>query len=131
MLVLETALELYIKFHRGEGEMVLGLLPLLDHPQTALRVSTARLIGVIVERNWDSGTIPEDEALRAELIARATRDDAIEVRVAATRALAHFPPEMVDEVLDRIADSDPDQQVRYVAELIRLEHRRKLERGAE
>jgi hypothetical protein len=131
VLVLETALDLYIKFHRGEGEMVLGLLPLLDHPQTGLRVSTARLIGVIVDRHWASGTIPEDEALRAELIARATRDDAIEVRVAATRALAHFPPEMVDEVLDRIADSDPDQQVRYVAALIRLEHRRKLEPGAE
>ena len=32
----------------------------------------------------------------------------------------------IDEVLDLIAESDPDQQVRYVAELIRLEHRRKL-----
>lgn len=127
VLVLETALDLYIKFHRGEGDMILGLLPLLDHPRMDLRASTAQLIGVIVDRHWETGEIPEDETLRAELIARATRDDAIEVRVAATRALAHFPPELVDEVLDRIADSDPDQHVRYIAELIRLEHRREVD----
>ena len=108
-LVLGTALDLYIKFRRGDGEMVLGLVPLLDHPRTELRASTARLIGLIVDRHWESGTIPEDEELRAELIDRATRDDAIEVRVAATKALANFPPEMVDEVLDRIAESDPEQ----------------------
>jgi len=123
-LVLGTALDLYIKFRRGDGEMVLGLVPLLDHPRTELRAATAQLIGLIVDRHWESGTIPEDEELRAELVARATRDDAIEVRVAATKALANFPPEMVDEVLDRIAESDPEQQVRYTAELIRLQHRR-------
>jgi len=123
-LVLGTALDLYIKFRRGEGDMVLGLVPLLDHPRTEVRAATAQLIGLIVDRHWDDGTIPEDEELRSELVARATRDDAIEVRVAATKALANFPPEMVDEVLDRIAESDPEQQVRYTAELIRLEHRR-------
>jgi hypothetical protein len=123
-LVLGTAIDLYIKFRRGDGELVLGLLPLLDHPRTELRASTARLIGLIVDRHWESGTIPDDEALRAELVSRATRDDAIEVRVAATKALANFPPELVDEVLDQIAESDPEQQVRYTAELIRLEHRR-------
>jgi hypothetical protein len=123
-LVLGTALDLYIKFRRGDGEMVAELLPLLDHPRTELRVATAELIGQIVERHWEDGSIPDDEALRAELVARATRDDAIEVRVAATKALANFPPEMVDEVLDRIADSDPEQQVRYTAELMRLQHKR-------
>lgn len=128
VLVLDTALDLYIKFHRGDGDLVLGLLPLLEHPQTELRASCAQLIGLIVDRHWGTGSIPEDEALRAELIARATRDDAIEVRVAATRALSSFPPEMVDEVLDQIADSDPDQHVRYTAELIRLEHKLKEER---
>lgn len=124
VLVLDTALDLYIKFHRGDGDLVLDLLPLLDHPRADLRASAAQLIGLIVDRHWGTGTIPEDEGLRAELIARATRDDATEVRVAATKALANFPPEMVDEVLDQIADSDPDQRVRYIAELIRLEHRR-------
>ena len=57
--------------------------------------------------------------------------DAIEVRVAATRALSSFPPDMVDEVLERIADSDPDQHVRYTAELIRLEHRLREKRPGE
>ena len=123
-LVLGTALDLYIKFRRGEGEMVLGLVPLLDHPRTEVRAESAQLIGLIIDRHWESGTIPEDEELRAELVARATRDEAIEVRVAAIKALANFPPELVDEVLDRIAESDPEQQVRYTAELIRLEHRR-------
>lgn len=123
-LVLGTALDLYIKFRRGDGEMVLGLVPLLDHPRTEIRAETAELIGLIVDRHWESGTIPDDEALRTELVARATRDEAIEVRVAAIKALANFPAELVDEVLEQIAESDPEQQVRYTAELIRLEQRR-------
>jgi hypothetical protein len=129
VLVLATALDLYVKFRRGDGDTVPDLVPLLDHPQMELRAKTAELIGVIVERLWESGTIPEDEALRAELISRATRDEAIEVRVAATKALSYFPPELVDEVLERIANSDPDQQVRYTAELIRLDHKRERTNG--
>lgn len=122
--LVETALEQFLKFHRGKPEMTSSLVPLLDHPLDELRARSARLIGQIVERYWEEETIPEEEMVRAELVARATRDESVAVRIAATEALGKFPEGLVDEVLDEIAESDPEQEVRYTAELIRLEHRR-------
>ncbi len=109
----------------------MGLIPLLDHPQAEIRVETARLIGQIVERYWGEQPFPDDQTLRAELIARATRDDSIPVRVAAVEALSGYPPDLIGEVLDQIADSDPEQQVRYTAELILLEHKRAGSKSSE
>jgi hypothetical protein len=121
--LVETSLEQFLKFHRGKPEMMSSLVPLLDHPLDELRAQTARLIGQIVDRYWEDETIPEEEMVRAELVARATRDESVPVRIAATEALGEFPQSLVDEVLDEIAESDPEQEVRYTAELIRLEHR--------
>lgn len=121
--LVETALGQFLKFHRGKPEMTSSLVPLLDHPLDELRAQSARLIGQIVDRYWEEETIPEEEMVRAELVARATRDESVPVRVAATEALGEFPRGLVDEVLDEIAESDPEQEVRYTAELIRLEHR--------
>ena len=122
-LVIGTTLEEFLKFRRGEANLLLTLLPLLDHPQPPLRGDAARLIGQIVDRQREHGTPIDDETVRAELIARATRDESVPVRVAATEALAAFPPELVDSVLVDIAESDPEQQVRYAAQLVRLERK--------
>ena len=122
-LVIGTTLEEFLKFRRGGPDLLLTLLPLLDHPQPPLRGDTAKLIGQIVDRHREQGTTIDDESVRAELIARATRDESVPVRVAATEALAAFPPELVDSVLVDIAESDPEQQVRYAAQLVRLERR--------
>lgn len=122
-LLVQTALEQFLRYRRGEPELVVSLVPLLDHPKVAIREDAATLIGQIVERNPEPNAIPDDAAVRAELVSRATRDDAVVVRVAATEALASWPPELVDEVLEEISRSDPDQQVRYAAELVRREHR--------
>ena len=122
-IVIETTLEEFLKFRRGAGDVLLTLLPLLDHPQPPLRGDAARLIGQIVDREREHGTPIDDEAVRAELIARATRDQSVPVRVAATEALAAFPLALVDDVLVDIAESDPEQQVRYAAQLVRLERR--------
>jgi hypothetical protein len=123
-ILIHTSLEQFLKFRRGEAELLLTLLPLLDHPQPQLRADAARLIGQVVERRRERGDPVDDEAVRAELIARATRDDSVPVRVAATEALAAFPLALVDDVLVDIAESDPEQQVRYTAQLARLERRR-------
>ena len=122
-LVIGTTLEEFLKFRRGEADLLLTLLPLLDHPQPPLRGDAARLIGQIVDRQREHGTTIDDDIVRAELIARATRDESVPVRVAATEALAAFPPELVDSVLVDIAESDPEQQVRYAAQLVRLERK--------
>jgi len=123
-ILIQTSLEQFLKFRRGDAELLLTLLPLLDHPQPPLRAESAQLIGQIVERQRERGTLEDDEAVRAELIARATRDASVPVRVAATEALAAFPLELVDQVLVEIAETDPEQQVRYTAQLVRLARRR-------
>ena len=124
-LAVQTAIGQFLKFRRGSPELLLALLPLLDHPQPELRADAAQLIGQIETRRRERG-IPddEDETVRTELIARATRDPAVAVRVAATEALAAYPLEQVDRVLVEIAESDPEQQVRYTAQLVRLGLRR-------
>jgi HEAT repeat protein len=118
-----TALEQFIKYYRGEPELVPGLVPLLDHPQVGIRQDAATLIGQVVQRNPEDHAIPDDGAVRAELVSRATRDDSALVRVAAIEALAAYPFELVDEVLEQISRNDPEQKVRYAAELIRMGQR--------
>lgn len=118
--LLETALDEFLRYRRGSPELVPIVLPILDHPGPALREKAAKLAGQILGRH-DSAPIPEKEALRAELIARARRDDSVEVRVAATDALRGFTAAEIAGVLEEIAADDPDQNVRYAAELILLD----------
>jgi len=125
-LAVRIALEQMFKFRRGTLDHLFNLRPLFDHPDPAIREQAARLSGQIIERHG-SGEIPEAAALMAELIGVARRDDTVEPRVAATQALAAFGVAQVETVLDEIAATDPDQNVRYSAEKILLEYRQELE----
>jgi hypothetical protein len=125
-LVVRIALEQMFKFRRGTLDELFSLRPLFDHPDPAIREQSARLAGQIIERN-EAVDVPEEAALMAELIGVARRDDTVEPRVAATLALAAFGVERVETVLDEIAATDPDQNVRYSAEKILLEYRQERE----
>ncbi len=128
-LAVNVALEQMFKFRRGTLNDLFSLRPLFDHPDPVIREGSARLAGQIVERHGASD-VPEEGALMAELIGLARRDDTVEPRVAATRALAAFGVGRVETVLDEIAESDPDQNVRLSAEKILLEYRREIEAEA-
>jgi hypothetical protein len=128
-LMLETALQEYIKFRRGDGDLLLTILPILDHPSPLLRQKTTVLISQILDRKRGE-EIPEQDAVRTELIARARRDESVPVRVAATEALAIFPGDEIDAVLKQISDDDPDQDVRYAAQMVLLERRQDKDRGS-
>ncbi len=121
-LLLETALDLFIKFRRGRFDQLGALRPLLDHPSESLRERTALLIGQILDRQREQ-PVPHRELLQSELVARARRDSAVSVRVAATRALYGLGGETVHDVLKEIAREDPDQNVRYTAERLLYEGR--------
>lgn len=121
-ILLDTALELHLKFRRGDFEMLADVRPLLDHPQAQIRELAAGLIGQILDRNRFEPP-PDRERLQSELVARARRDPVIEVRIAATRTLDHLDGESVLTILDEIADDDPDQGVRYTAEALAYERR--------
>jgi hypothetical protein len=114
-VLLGTSLDLFLKFRRGDLPLLPVLRPLLDHPRPDLRASAARLIGQIVERKAE-GEIPDDVGILAELYARARRDPAVEVRVAATEAVGGIAGIGPEEILREIARSDPDQAVRYEAQ---------------
>ncbi len=125
-LVVRNALEQMFKFRRGTLDHLFSLRPLFDHPDPTIREQAARLSGQIIERHG-TDDVPEAAALMAELIGVARRDDTVESRVAATQALAAFGVARVETVLDEIAATDPDQNVRYSAEKILLEYRQERE----
>jgi len=118
-IMLEAALGRHLKFHRGDTAQLDSLRPLLDYPAPGIRESACRLMGQILRR-YDSEEIPEEAELRSELVARARRDEALQVRIAATSALDAFTGEEVLEILREIAAEDPEQEVRYIAETILL-----------
>ena len=128
-LVLLTALQQFAKFRRGTPEHLFSLRPLFDHPDPSIREGAATVAGLIVERHGDR-SMPEEEALMAELIGVARRDEIVEPRVAATEALASFGVARVVTVLEEIARSDPEQLVRYAAERLLFEYRKEQEAEA-
>ncbi len=130
-ILIQTALDQFLKFRRGEPRLLGSLRPLLDHPAPELRERTARLIGQVLMRNGET-PIPDVGMLQNELVARARRDDAIPVRVAAVQALDHLDSDTVQVILEEIARDDPDQTVRYAAEKLMYDRQeREEQRGSE
>ncbi|HZN56098.1 MAG TPA: HEAT repeat domain-containing protein [Candidatus Polarisedimenticolaceae bacterium] len=114
-VLVDAALDLFVKFHRESAEMIPVVEPLLDHPSTEFRRRAVLLIGRILAR--PSGeAIPERAMIVAELTGRARRDGDVAVRREATVALAALGDGGVDETLRTISRDDPDQNVRFEAE---------------
>ena len=127
-ILLENALDQFLKFRRGSPDLLLSLRPLMTHPRHDLRERTVRLVGQIVGHHPPE-SLPEETALRTELIGSARRDESVAVRVAATEALGGFSGPAVRAILEEIAASDPDQAVRFAAEKL-LYNRRQEARAA-
>ena len=127
-ILVETALDQFLKFQRGEPRLLGSLQPLLDHPAPELRERTARLIGQVLKRSGEA-PIPNVGPLQNELVARARRDDSIPVRVAAVQALDHLDSDSVQAILEQIARDDPDQTVRYAAERLLHDRQARAEPG--
>ena len=121
-VLVETALDMFLKFHRGEDDLLGSLRPLLDHPSNGTRERTAMLIGQIIGRGAPR-PVPDAALLQSQLVAKARRDQAVPVRVAATRALDLLPGGNVLLILEEIAREDPDQTVRYTAERLIYDRR--------
>lgn len=127
-VLIQTALDQFLRFQRGDSGLLGSLRPLLDHPSPQMRERAALLIGQIIARNGTE-PIPDGPVLQSELVAKARRDSAVSVRVAATRALNGFGGRTVAEILEEIARGDPDQAVRYAAERLIYERRMPGEGG--
>jgi hypothetical protein len=123
-----TAVEQFLKFRRGDPTLLPRLGVLLDHPDPALREASAKLVGSILERHPHE-VVDEASGVRAELVARARRDEVIDVRIAATEALDELHGAAIGDVLEEIARDDPDQHVRLTAERLLWERRREARRN--
>lgn len=121
-IILETVIEQYAKFRRGTPDLLPVVGPLLDHPRASIRSRTAWLIGQVLEE-LGSEDDPAARPMLAPLIAKARRDPVVDVRAAATEALGMLDGPSTRTVLEEIAEDDPDQAVRYVAERILLDRR--------
>jgi len=114
-ILVDAALDLYVKFHRETAALIPVVSPLLEHPRPDVRRRAALVLGRTLMRA-DSADVPERRDVIAELSGRARRDDELTVRRAATAALASLPDAGIDETLRAIARDDPDQNVRFEAE---------------
>lgn len=114
-VLIDVALDLYLKFRRETLALVPIVSPLLTHPRPDVRRRSAVLVGRILRREH-AADLPERPDVVAELSGRARRDDDVTVRREATAALAGLPDAGIDETLRAIARDDPDQNVRFEAE---------------
>lgn len=131
-VLIETALEQFLKFRRGEPLLLGTLRPLLDHPSEELRKLAVGLIAqILIDDIGANDPIPDQVELRNELIARARRDSAIAVRIAAIEALSEMDWSIVEEVIEQIAEDDPDQTVRYTAETLMFDRQQQAEAAAQ
>jgi len=121
-ILIENALDQFIKFRRGTPQLLLNVMPVLEHPLPELRERAAKLVGQVVDIQQGE-SLPEEQTLREQLFARARRDPSVAVRVAACQALEGFHDLGVQAVLEEIAQTDPDQLVRYTAEKLLYDRR--------
>ena len=114
-VLVDAALDLYVKFRREAVTLVPIVQPLLEHPRPDFRRRAALVLGRILVRAAIAD-VPERPRVVAELTGRARRDDDVSVRREATAALAGLPDAGIAETLRAIARDDPDQGVRFEAE---------------
>ena len=114
-VLVDAALDLYVKFRRETAALIPIVSPLLQHPSPDVRRRAALVLGRVLLRAG-SADVPERPEVVAELSGRARRDDDVTVRREATAALAALPDPGIDETLRVIARDDPDQSVRFEAE---------------
>jgi len=114
-VLVDAALDLYVKFRRETATLIPILSPLLEHPRPDVRRRAVIILGRALGRP-DSAELPERPEVVAELTGRSRRDDDATVRRAATAALAALTDAGIEETLRAIAQDDPDQDVRFEAE---------------
>lgn len=114
-VLVDAALDLYLKFRRESVALLPIVSPLLTHPRPDVRRRSAVLLGRILRRE-PAAELAERPEVVAELSGRARRDDDVTVRREATAALAGLLDAGIDETLRAIARDDPDQNVRFEAE---------------
>jgi hypothetical protein len=114
-LLVDAALDLYVKFRRESVAQVPVLQPLLEHPRPDFRRRAVLLLGRILAKT-SSTDLPERPQIIAELTGRARRDEDVGARREAVTALAPLPDTGIDETLRAVAQDDPDQDVRFEAE---------------
>jgi hypothetical protein len=127
-VLVDAALELYVKFRRETVALIPVVQPLLEYPRPDVRRRAALVLGRALARPGGTDA-PERAAVIAELTGRARRDDDGSVRRQATVALAALADPGIDETLRAIARDDPDQDVRFEAEKALSERSRAATRG--
>jgi HEAT repeat protein len=113
-VLVDAALDLYVKFRREGADLIPVLAPLLEHPRPDFRRRAALLLGRVLRRSG-AAEIAERPETVAALTGRARRDDDATVRREATVALAALSDPGIDETLRTIGADDPDQDVRFEA----------------
>jgi hypothetical protein len=130
-LVVEAGLQQVRRLRLGVPQTADALLPILAHPVPDFRVEALRVLAQIFEDHpLREGKLANEDHLVSLVLGRAREDDDVEVRSQAVRTLEARGKRDVLPALEQIARSDPDQQVRFLAELATLDLSRPRPAGA-
>ncbi len=114
-VLLDTALDLLLKFRRADVSMLPRLRALMADPRREMRRRSVALSGDLLARgSWRD--LPDGREYLDEIVSVARRDLDPTVRVTATDALGAIRGPETTAVLREIAREDPEQSVRYAAE---------------
>jgi hypothetical protein len=116
--LVEAALQQVSEYRLARPEDVDALLSLLDSPRAQFRAGALRILGQLVTEPAPRGEkAPERARLSSLVIGRAFGDSDPEVRGQAVLTLRDLGGDDAADVLRRISRTDPDQEVRYRAEV--------------
>lgn len=116
--LVEAGLEEVARFGLAQDDDREPLLALLSSPREDFRQGAVEILGQMGEGARRQGrSLPDSGRIRDHLVATAMKDRSPEVRAEAARALGRFGDPSAREVLRKMSREDPDQEVRYRAEI--------------
>lgn len=116
--LLEAGLEQVARFRLGVEDDLDALEPILSANRVSFRRSAVEILAQIAaEARREGRTLARRAPIYDRVASLALADDAVEVREQSVRALAEIAGPDAGPILRRISLQDPDQGVRYSAEV--------------
>ena len=119
---MQAGFEEILKFRLGCEEISGPVLVHMSGARPEFRKLSLRVAGQMFADNHRKGSsVPSQDLLVREVLARAASDEAADVRAEAVRALRETHRRDLTEPLKHLAAHDPAQEVRYEAQVALIE----------
>lgn len=118
-IMVEAGLRQVAEYRLAQAADAEALVSLLDSSRPAFRSGAVKILGQL---SAEPALGPqESQRIRGRIVSAALGDTVPQVRVEAVRALGRLGGDQARDLLARISRDDPDQEVRYLAEILLAE----------